>query len=145
MALQSGSKDDDNDMITEINVTPFVDVVLVLLILFMLAAPAVYQSGLKVQLPQAATATKFKHVTLQFMISADGQVVLGREKLSTAASVTEIVKRALALDPMADAMVSADRAVAHGRVLETIDAIKQAGIKEIALGAETKSATGKGV
>ena len=36
MALQSGSKDDDNDMITEINVTPFVDVVLVLLILFML-------------------------------------------------------------------------------------------------------------
>src|SRR4051794_22202598 len=110
------SSGDADDLITEINVTPFVDVVLVLLIIFMLAAPAVYQAAIPVQLPRVASAKQIKHVTLQIYVSDKGQITLDREKVS-AASIKDIVKKALTLDSNADAMISADTQVSHGVVM----------------------------
>ena len=132
------SSADSEDLITEINVTPFVDVVLVLLILFMLAAPAVYQSAVKIELPAVAAANKIKHVTLQFYLCANGDLMLDRERLQ-ADQVQTIVKRALQLDPSADAMISADQRLSHGRVVEVLEAIQKGGIHAVALGVEVKS------
>ena len=141
MSMQNYSGDAE-DLITEINVTPFVDVVLVLLILFMLAAPAVYQSAVQVQLPTLKTANKVKHVTLHFFVTAAGEIFLEKEKLLLGASsgntVEAVVKRALTLDSKADAMISADRNVSHGNVMEAIEAIKKSGMTEVALGVEVK-------
>lgn len=144
MSIGGQGQDDgsgDQDMITEINVTPFVDVVLVLLILFMLAAPVVYQSGVRIKLPSIVTAGRIKHVTLRFAITPSGDVMVDREKLSgtTASVIEDVVKKALSHDPHADAILSADAAVTHGKVLEVIDAIRKAGIREIALGADKKT------
>ena len=136
MGMQDHSADSE-DLITEINVTPFVDVVLVLLILFMLAAPAVYQSAVSVQLPTLKVANKVKHVTLQFFVTATGETFLDKEKV-TSSTLRGLIKRALSLDPAADAMISADRDVSHGKVMETIEAIKSSGINEVALGVEVK-------
>ena len=131
MAIKDPS--DSDDMITDINVTPFVDVVLVLLILFMLAAPVVYQTGIRVQLPAAVTAGKMRHITLKFTVSENGEVWLEGERLP-AGSIEALVKKALSLDPAADAMLSADKRSSHGSVLEVIDAVRRAGIRDIALG-----------
>ncbi len=140
MSMQLGGSDDD--LITEINVTPFVDVVLVLLILFMLAAPVVYQSGVRIQLPTAISASKIKHVTLNFHLAANGDLMLEQQKIPVT-SIAEITKKALALDPRSDAMISADKQISHGQVLEVIDALKQGGINDVALGVEPKPTTGK--
>ncbi len=125
---------ESDGLITEINVTPFVDVVLVLLILFMLAAPAVYQSALKVKLPTVTSASKVKHVTLHFFVSSKGEIQVDRERIQ-AHAVEALVKRAISIDPNADAMISADKSVAHGNVIEIIDLIKTSGIHEVALAA----------
>ena len=133
MAFKDSGSDDE--MITDINVTPFVDVVLVLLILFMLAAPAVYQSAVRVQLPQAVTGAKVQHITLKYYLSEKGETFLEKDRV-TAQGVQDTVKKALAADPRADAIIFADRRVAHGAVIEIIDSIKQGGIRDVALGVE---------
>lgn len=126
-----------DEMITEINVTPFVDVVLVLLILFMIAAPSVYQSAMQVKLPIVSQASQIKHVTLHVFLNAQGEVQVDREKIRPEA-IEGLVKKAIHLDPAADAMISADHTVSHGKVIELIDALKRGGLREVALAAEEK-------
>lgn len=129
-------------MITGINVTPLVDVVLVLLIIFMITAPAIYQSGIKVELPKAATGEKVERVTLKFSLLPSGEIRLGPDPV-TLARIPEIVEGALKKDPQATAVVGADRNLAHGTVIELIDALKGAGLTKIALGVQSKESSKK--
>src|SRR3954469_1827821 len=78
----AGFSSTDDDMITGINVTPLVDVVLVLLIIFMITAPVLYQSAIKIQLPKAKTGEENPKSPLNFTISKDGDLAWDKEKLS---------------------------------------------------------------
>lgn len=131
--MQSNNSD---DMITGINVTPLVDVVLVLLVIFMITAPAIYQSALKVELPKAVSGEKTEHVTLRFSVSKDGRISLDNE-IITAEQITDIVKKAIEKDPSANAIVSADSSVQHGAVVGVIDLVKVGGINKISIGVDS--------
>jgi biopolymer transport protein ExbD len=126
-----------DEKITEINVTPFVDVVLVLLLLFMSPAPSVYQSAMQVKLPIVSQPSQIKHITLHVFLNVQGDVQIDREKIRPEA-IESLVKKAIHLDPAADAMISADHKVSHGQVLELFDALKRGGLREVALAAEEK-------
>lgn len=135
--MAGGAKESGgDDSISEINVTPFVDVTLVLLIIFMIAAPVVYQSGVRVQLPKAISAEKIDHVTLRFFVSADGTIKLGTEEISDLKTLEPKIQKALSSDPLSDAIVAADTNARHGQVLALIDLVRELGIKQVAIAAD---------
>lgn len=130
----NGSED---EIITGINVTPLVDVVLVLLIIFMITAPALYQSGIKVELPKAASGAKVERMTLKITLTATGEMRLG-DSVVQMSDLTVRAGEALKKDPEANAIIAADRGLTHGQVIEVIDTLKTAGITRIALGTQSK-------
>ncbi len=130
---------DSDDMIVGINVTPLVDVVLVLLVIFMLAAPAIYQAAIKVDLPKAVSGEQADHITLRFTVLRDGTYMLEKEAVALE-KVKEIITESLKKDPTASAVVAADRECTHGQVIGLIDQIKANGIAKIALGVDSPQA-----
>lgn len=131
----------DEEMIVGINVTPLVDVVLVLLIVFMITAPAIYQSAIKVELPKAISGEKTEHVTLKFTVTKDGKIIMGKDQIAMS-QVTGIVKQGLEKDSTANAVIFADAGASHGSVMGLLDAIKSSGVTRFALGVDTPQKTG---
>lgn len=131
----AGVVESDEEEISAINVTPLVDVVLVLLIIFMITAPAIYQSAIKVQLPQAKTGEEAKKSPLNFTISSSGELSLNKEQISW----DDLGKRLAALGPQISeqtAIISADQATPHGTVIRLMDALRQAGLTRFAMNVE---------
>jgi biopolymer transport protein ExbD len=129
--MAAGTKNDDT-LITEINMTPLVDVMLVLLVIFMIAAPSLYHGNIKLELPKAATGDRTDKVTMNFKLLKDGRVFLDKREI-TRAEVAQHVQTALQLDAKADAMVAADRALTHGEVMQFVDELKAGGIQKMAV------------
>jgi len=119
-------------MISGINVTPLVDVVLVLLIILMVSSTYIVAQSLKVQLPKAhnsdGTAEKPATVTLL----KDGRLRYNDED-STEDKILAALKDAANADPDTNLVVSADREVQHGRVVKVLDLAKTAGITKFAI------------
>ena len=80
--MGSSSNSSDDELVAAINVTPLVDVVLVLLVIFLITAPVIYQSAIKVQLPKAATGENNANTPLSFTLDREGAIAWGNEKLS---------------------------------------------------------------
>ena len=136
MAIKS-SKSNNSSIISDINITPFVDIVLVLLIIFMISTPIMVQESLKISLPMAKTAKNYKHVTLQIYIQKNGSLLIANKKykLTQLGKILQQVKKD---DQQFDVIVSADKNVPHGKVIKVIDLIKQSGTLEVSIGATTK-------
>ena len=125
----------DDDLIAGINVTPLVDVVLVLLIIFMITAPAIYQSAIKVQLPKARSGQESGKSPVNFTITKEGELSWDKQKLTW----EELGKRLAALGASAaeeTAIISADQATPHGTVIKLMDSLRQAGMSRFALSVE---------
>jgi biopolymer transport protein ExbD len=127
-----------DDEIYDINLVPFIDVVLVLLICFMIVAPVAYQSGIRVSLPNAKSGTKLEKTTLRFVMDSGGGIALDGKSVDSA-RLREAVAKALSVDPGAEAVVAADSALSHGDVMNLIDQLRQAGLKSVAMGVTPKS------
>ncbi len=116
---------------SEINMTPLIDVMLVLLVIFMLTAPML-TSRLKLDLPKAdASSTQPVPDTLSIALSADGKTYLA----DTEVSAEVLAKQALAQahqKPDTEVQLRADRAVSYGRVAELIGLLQKAGLNRIA-------------
>ena len=129
MASQNTS---DDELVAAINVTPLVDVVLVLLVIFLITAPVIYQSAIKVQLPKASTGEKNSTSPLSFTLNREGQVAWGSEKLSW-----EQIEAKLAsskeTNPDQTAVISADESTPHGTVIRLMDLLRKTGIVKFAL------------
>jgi biopolymer transport protein ExbD/biopolymer transport protein TolR len=126
---------------SEINVTPLVDVVLVLLIIFMVVTPMLSR-GVKVDLPETAHHDKKQDTGEQLVVSVtdDGRVRVGDEPAAGAA-ITEAVRRHLG--PRArEVHVKADRRLEYGRVREVLERIHAAGAAQVALGTDEKKEHG---
>src|SRR5680860_538573 len=80
--MAGGFNSSDDDFISGINVTPLVDVVLVLLIIFMITAPAIYQSAIKVQLPKAKSGEASEKPPMNFTISKEGTLTWNQETIN---------------------------------------------------------------
>lgn len=125
----------DDEIITSINVTPLVDVMLVLLVMFMITAPIIYQAGIKIELPKTKSGEKTESITLKFTLSKDGKITQGQDVL-TKEKVIEVVKNALKKDPQTAAVISADKALDHGTVIEFMDLLKSSGVMKLAIGVD---------
>ena len=134
--MASKNSIDDDGLVAEINVTPLVDVVLVLLVIFLITAPAIYQSAIKVQLPKAESGEKSAPSALQFSLDREGQLVWGQEKISWESLDQRLSTRKATTEETA--IVSADQATPHGTVVRLMDALRKSGIVRFALSVETK-------
>src|SRR5438874_7953028 len=98
--------DDSGRMITEINVTPLVDIVLVLLIIFMVTTTYIVNPSIKVDLPKAATGSEQAKVTLGLTLTKDGQLYLNGDK-SDDAGVSRFIAQELPRSPDLQAVIAA--------------------------------------
>jgi biopolymer transport protein ExbD len=131
----AGGFSSEDEPISEINVTPLVDVVLVLLIIFLITAPVIYQSAIKVQLPSAKSGEESPKSPLSFTLTKDGQLLWDKDPVDWAT----LGQRLAALGPGINeqtAIVSADKDTSHGSVIRLMDALRQAGLLRFALSVE---------
>jgi biopolymer transport protein ExbD len=127
----------DDDVIAGINVTPLVDIVLVLLIIFMVTTSYIVKQQIKVDLPKAASGESEVQTTLTFKISKDGIYFMdGNEQ--TLDTIAQVVRTRVDKEPEIRAIIAADKNVAYGRVVDLIDTIKQNGLEKFALNIEKK-------
>src|SRR5450432_4645041 len=119
-------------IISEINVTPLVDIMLVLLIIFMLTANLIAKQAIEVELPRASQATALNPTTLAITVTRDGALYLNGKTTATAA-FREAVAAAVAKDPKTQAIISGDKAVSHGRIVWVLDVVKSLGVASFAI------------
>jgi biopolymer transport protein ExbD len=118
-------------MIDGINVTPLVDVTLVLLIIFMVTAKIIVQQGMPMDLPQASRGEAIQSV-FSIELSRDGKAAVDSQPVpdDEAIGLLATAAKKKLNDPRA--VLRADRQVQHGRVIHVIDLLKSAGISKIA-------------
>jgi len=123
-------------IMAEINITPFTDVVLVLLIIFMIATPFIYQSSMNVQLPQAS---KSEETTRDMIVTINsrGELFLDNTKMDLNTLKTKL-SAAVRSKPNASVIINGDRNVRYDSVIQVMDALTRAGVKNPALGIELK-------
>lgn len=134
-------QEDGEEMIAGINVTPLVDITLVLLIIFMVTATYVVKETIEVDLPRAASGGETLNSTLAFALDREGRLFLDGEK-TTPDAARAAVRSALAKDKDARAIISADKSVAHGLVVSVIDLVKTEGVTRFAINIERDESTG---
>jgi biopolymer transport protein TolR len=120
-------------MITEINVTPLVDIMLVLLIIFMLTANVISKRrAIEVDLPTAAAANALQTPPLAVTVTKEGRLSIDGAP-GDEAQLRAAVKATLAKNPKAQAVIAADKETAHGRVVWVIDVVKSLGMAAFAI------------
>lgn len=125
----------DDEVISAINVTPFVDVVLVLLIILMVTSTAIVKASLKVDLPKAASAGAAVESTLNVIVMPDGKLVLDGAEITEAALAAK-VRSEKAANEKVQAVIAADKRVPYGEVVHVIDVVKTNGVTSFALNIE---------
>jgi biopolymer transport protein ExbD len=130
--------DDDSGVISEINMTPLVDVMLVLLIIFMITVPVLTHS-IPLELPQVShQPSQTQPDTVTLAVSADGSVYWNKDQISRD-ELARRLQQAAQRSPQPAFQLSGDRAVAYEHVVATLALIQQSGISQ--LGFLTEPAT----
>jgi biopolymer transport protein ExbD len=129
------SSDKPSAPITGINVTPLVDITLVLLIIFMVTAKLVVSRAMPMDLPKAATAGEVQTV-YSVALRADGTTHVNGSPTPLDEDLFRSAKSQLAKEPEVRAVVQADGKVPHERVMRTLDVLRQAGMNRVAFAAE---------
>lgn len=124
-------------LISEINITPLTDVVLVLLIIFIVTTPLILQSGIKVRLPRAVTSEMTPEKSVTISVSADGSVFLNDKHVSME-ELPPLLSKAVAESSSKLVVINADTEVRHGQVVAILDTARQAGAERLAISTEPK-------
>jgi biopolymer transport protein ExbD len=119
-------------MISAINVTPLVDVVLVLLIILMVSANYIVSRSLKVELPKTETSDGVPDKPNTVVLTKDGRILWNDMPVDETKLSGEL-KALTAKDPELTLVVSADKEVPHGTVVHVLDAAKVAGVSKFAI------------
>ena len=130
---------DGEEGITEINIIPLVDIVLVLLIIFMVTAqfltkPPEPPPGMEVELPKAASGEDISPSLLSLVINKDGKIFLNGKVESTAgidSDLRDFLKDKKPAD--LEAIVAADQGISHGHVIQVIDTLRLLGVDRFAI------------
>jgi len=123
-------------LMSEINITPFTDVVLVLLIIFMIATPFIYQSSMKVQLPKASKSEETSRDII-ININAQGDVFLEDAKVDLSTLKYKLMAMVRS-KPDASVIINGDKNVRYDSVIQVMDVLTQSGVKNPGLGIELK-------
>ncbi|AAU45829.1 biopolymer ExbD/TolR family transporter [Burkholderia pseudomallei] len=139
MAMNTSFGDDDDDgLMNEINMTPLVDVMLVLLIIFLVTIPAMHHA-VKIDLPRASSQpVEVKPKTIDVAIESDGTVLWDDHPVS-AADLQARIAQAAQTNPQPELHLRADRKVAYERVAEVMSAAQAGGLTKLGFVTEPKS------
>ncbi|MBN9162865.1 MAG: biopolymer transporter ExbD [Myxococcales bacterium] len=118
--------------IAEINITPMVDVMLVLLIIMMVSATYIVSKSLKVELPKTSSPADSVPMVAAVVVTKEGSYFFNEEKVDEAALVAKL-KAAAAQDPDTSLVVSADKDALHGAVVHVVDLAKVEGLSKFAI------------
>jgi biopolymer transport protein ExbD len=138
MAAQP-SNGEDEGLLASINIIPFVDIVLVLLIIFMLTSIAIVRASMVVNLPKAATGGARVESTVNIVCNKDGSLLLNGAK-TTVEEIGSFVRRESGTNPKLQAVIAADKGVEYGHVVDLIDLVKRNGVSAFALDVERQTA-----
>ncbi len=120
----------------EINITPFTDVVLVLLIIFMIATPFIYQSSMQVQLPRAS---KSQETSRDIIININAQGLVFMENTKVDLNTLKYKLRAAVREKSdVSVIINGDKNVKYDSVIQVMDVLTQSGIRNTGLGIELK-------
>jgi biopolymer transport protein TolR len=125
-------RDEGAETISEINVTPMVDVVLVLLVIFMIAAPLLAARGIGINAPTTASGQSVTS-PLQVTLDREGTIRINGAPMADDATATTTLARLLAATPTLNAVVTADAAVPYGDAMHVVDLVKKAGVGKLTL------------
>ena len=123
---------DEDEPISEINIVPFVDIILVVLIIFMVTTPFIMKPSINIDLPKAASGAETTPSQLTITIPSTGETLLNG-KVVEDSEIGQYALKVVLKDPKTQAIISADKTVPHGRVVSVIDIIKTAGIRKFAI------------
>jgi biopolymer transport protein ExbD len=135
MSAPDSAHADDDGVVSGINVTPMVDVMLVLLIIFMVTTQFASESGLKINLPKAATAELTPTASLMVSLNQQGELFLMEEPVDLNGLKANL-KREVGLNPGVRVTVAAGGQVTYDQVIGVLDAVKQSGITKVALASQ---------
>ena len=121
-----------------INITPFTDVVLVLLVIFMIATPLIIQSGMRVNLPATSTAESQPEKSIAISIDASGAVYLGKDRVMLD-ELRQRLSGMLAKAPGSPVVVMGDRGLRYDIVIRVLDIARSAGARRLSLGVEVRT------
>src|SRR5687768_8516958 len=127
---------DDESLVTDINVTPLVDVMLCLLVIFMVTTTYVVADSIKIDLPKAATGETTTPSTLAIMFNKERKLFLNGAETNEA-ELRRQVHAEVEKNKDTQAIIGADKALTHGEVMHLIDVVKLEGITKFALNIES--------
>lgn len=131
--MRRRSRQENNDA-SEINLTPMLDVVFIMLIFFIVTASFVKESGIEVNKPSAQTAVLQKHATILIAIDANDGIWINQRKLEVGALRANVER--LHLDnPLGTVVIQADKKSSNGILVAVMDEVRQAGVEKIAIAA----------
>lgn len=130
--MAAAQQGDDESEIVAINVTPLVDITLVLLIIFMVTASFIVKETVEVDLPKAANVNETVQGLVNIVMDKDSKLFFDGAEV-TEADMKDRIKAALVKDKETRAIISADQTLNYGRVMALIDVIKGEGIAKFAL------------
>jgi biopolymer transport protein TolR len=125
----------DDDTMAQINITPFTDVVLVLLIIFMIATPIIVGSGIKIHLPKAQTSKPEDGRFITVSIDAQKNVYLDGRKVSIS-DLSRLVRERVEQQPGLVVKVNGDKTIQYNIIVQVLDVARQAGVARYLLVAE---------
>ena len=129
----AGQSSDNGGVIGGINVTPLVDVTLVLLIIFIVTAKIIVMPAVSMDLPKA-TQSEETQVVFSVLLPLNGPTLVDGEAAPDDGVLLDRARAVVAKDPEVRAVINADSSVPHGRVIHTLDILKNASIVHIAFG-----------
>jgi len=134
--MDVGPSRGNRNAVSQINVTPLVDVMLVLLIIFMVTAPMMEQ-GVDVNLPEVEEAPSLSATKEPLVITVEksGNISIGRTQIESAVKLTPVLQQILKDKPEdeKDVFLEADRDVPYGKVVPVMAAIKKAGVAKLGM------------
>jgi biopolymer transport protein ExbD len=130
-----------NAVMSEINITPFTDIVLVLLIIFMITTPMLMQPGIRVNLPRGQTADSEDTSNIEVLISKDGYIYIEGKQVHNS-NVENVMSGLISSHRGRAVIVKGDREVRYECIIRFIDSAKKAGAAKLALAVDSSNFSG---
>lgn len=130
--MAGGLNEDNDGIIASINMVPFIDISLVLLIIFLVTSTYIVQQAVEVDLPSAASGNEVTPSTLAITLARDGSLAFNGEPVRFE-DLKARIRGEVDADGSVQAIIAADRGIDYGRVMDVIDEVKSNGVKSFAL------------
>jgi biopolymer transport protein ExbD len=122
----------------EIQMTPLIDMVFILLIFFVVTTSFVSETGLDIQRPQSSSSETLPHENIPVAVGADGRITVDGQRVGLL-SIRSFLQKRLRMQPGLAVVLVADKAISVDRVVRVMDEVRAAGISEVALATSAKN------